>query len=198
LVLRDVACEDCNVVLPMQISSFNLDKHNVWYPGKKCPMCGSEKFFPVIAITETDIQQARQQVSLKRRLLLNPWTGVAAFIVTIIVVLAIVFWPRHPAATGEEVLFHCEKCHALFFAKSSLQKPVKCPECGARAGLRAAECAKCHLVYSFSQKPCPYCGSDDRALLTTLEQAAQAMKRHEEYLKREQEMVEGDGSEHKE
>jgi len=198
LALRDVACEDCNVVLPMEISSFNLDKPNVWYPGKKCPMCGSEKFFPVIAVTETDRQQEQQQESLKRRLLVNPWTGVAAFIVTIIVVLAIVFWPRHAAETSEKALFYCEKCHKVFFAKNSLQRPVKCPECGARAGHRAAVCTKCHLVHSYGQKRCPHCGSVDRTPLATVEQAAKAMKDHEEYLKLEREMVEGDGSEQEE
>jgi DNA-directed RNA polymerase subunit RPC12/RpoP len=195
LVLRDVACEDCNVVLPMEISSINLDKPNVWYPGKKCPMCGSDKFFPVIAITETDRQQERQQQSLKRRLLLNPWTGVAAFIVTVIVVLAIAFWPRHAGETGEKALFHCQECRALFLARNNLRRPLKCPECGARAGDRAVECAECHLIYSLGQDRCPHCGSRDRALLMTREQAGQAMKRHKEYLKREQEMVEGDGPE---
>jgi RNA polymerase subunit RPABC4/transcription elongation factor Spt4/DNA-directed RNA polymerase subunit RPC12/RpoP len=195
VALRDVACEDCNMVLPMEISSFNQDKPNVWYPGKKCPMCGSEKFYPVIAITETDRQQALQQVSLKRRLLLNPWTGVAAFIVTIIVVLAIVFLPRHAGESSEKALFFCEKCHALFFARNSLPRPVKCPECGERAGHRAATCVRCHLVYSYGQKKCPHCGSTSCTPLMTLEEAAQAMKDHEKYLKLEQEMVEGDGSE---
>lgn len=195
MALRDIACEDCNVVLPMEISSINLDKPNVWHPGKKCPMCGSEKFYPVIAITETDRQQALQQVSMKRRLLMNPWTGVAAFIVTIVVVLAIIFWPRGAQESTEKALFFCEKCHALFFARNSLPRPVKCPECGERAGHRAAKCSRCSLVYSQHQKACPHCGEMSRTPVITLDEARQAMKDHEKYLKLEEEMVEGDGSE---
>ena len=195
MALRDVACEDCNVVLPLQVSSFNQDKPNVWYPGKKCPMCGSEKFYPVITITDTDRQQARQQqVSLKRRLLMNPWTGVAAFIVTVIIVL----WPESAEVSTEKALFFCEKCHALFFAKNSLQRPLKCPECSERAGHRAAACERCRLVYSQHQKECPHCRSTSCTPVMTLEQATQARKDHEQYLKLEQEMVEGDGSQEEE
>jgi hypothetical protein len=175
----------------MEISSFSTDKPNVWHPGKKCPMCGSDKFYPIIPITDTDRAQ-EEPVSLKRRLLLNPWTGVAAVVLTIAVVLLIVFWPRHKGDRGEKVLFFCDKCEEVFFAKKGAMPPVKCPECGEYAGYRAAKCAKCSLVRSYSrdETKCPYCGETSRKPLETLEDVEKAKQEHAAYVKHQQEMEE--------
>jgi DNA-directed RNA polymerase subunit RPC12/RpoP len=184
LALRDVGCEACGTLLPMEISSVKLDMPNVWYPGKRCPMCGSEKFFPVIAITETDTRP-REPTSLKRRLLLNPWTGVIAAVVAIAVVLGILFWPKHRADTGESALFYCEACGQIFSAKKSSTQPVKCPECGARAGYRAAVCTRCSLIYGYNKLRCPYCGSRAGRPLETMDEVAKLKKAHQEYRKQE-------------
>ena len=78
------------------------------------------------------------------------------------------------------------------------QALFKCPECSERAGHRAAACERCRLVYSQHQKECPHCRSTSCTPVMTLEQATQARKDHEQYLKLEQEMVEGDGSQEEE
>jgi RNA polymerase subunit RPABC4/transcription elongation factor Spt4 len=183
---RDIGCEDCGAVMPMQISAINLDKPNVWYPGKKCPMCGSEKFLPVIAITDTD-REAERPTSFKRRLLVNPWTGIAAIAVTMVVVLGVMFWPHHRRDTGEKVLFYCEKCDKVFYGRKAATPPVKCPTCHQRTGYRAGACDKCSLVYSREHKRCPHCGNEYRRVLNTPEEAAQARKQHQEYLRQEKE-----------
>ncbi len=173
----------------MEISSINLDKPNVWYPGKRCPMCGSEKFFPVIAITETD-KRSEEPVSFRRRLLLNPWTGIGALALTLVVVFGIIFWPRHRGDRGERALFFCEECGKVFLARKGSTPPVRCTECGEKAGYRAAVCTKCSLVYSYHQKECPHCKSKLRRMLKTPEEANEAGKAHREYLKLEKEMEE--------
>jgi DNA-directed RNA polymerase subunit RPC12/RpoP len=184
LALRDVGCEACGTLLPMEISSVKLDTPNVWYPGKRCPMCGSEKFFPVIAVTETDMRR-EEPTSLKRRLLLNPWTGIVAAIVAVAVVLGILLWPRHPHDTGEEALFLCEACGEIFHAKKSLTQPVKCPDCGQRAGYRAAVCMRCSLIYGYDKLRCPYCGSGSRRPLEKMDEVATLKKGHQEYRQQE-------------
>ena len=186
---RDIGCEGCGAVLPMTISSFSTDKTSVWFPGKKCPMCGSEKFYPVIPITDTDRAQ-EPEVSLKRRVLMNPWTGIAAVGFTVVVILLVIFWPRHRGDRGEKVLFFCDKCQEVFYASKGSTPPVKCPKCSERAGHRAAKCSKCSLVYSRSKTRCPFCGETQRGVLNTPEEAQAAMKAHEEYVKRLQEMQE--------
>ena len=186
---RDIGCESCGAVLPMMISSFSADMPNVWHPGKKCPMCGSEKFYPVIPITDTDRAQ-EPEVSLKRRLLTNPWTGVAALGLTIVVVLLVIFWPRHRTDRGEKVLFFCDKCQEVFYAAKGSTTPVKCPECGERAGYRAAKCVRCSLVYSYNEKQCPYCKETKRKMLETLDEVEAARRDHQAYVKRQREMEE--------
>ncbi|MBN1916553.1 MAG: hypothetical protein JW889_01485 [Verrucomicrobia bacterium] len=189
---RDIGCEGCGAVLPMTISSFSTDTPNVWHPGKRCPMCGSEKFYPVIPITDTDRAQ-EQEVSLKRRLLTNPWTGIAALGLTILVVLVVVLWPRHSGDRGAKVLFFCSNCQEVFFAKSASMPPVKCPKCGERAGYRAAKCLKCSLVFSYGEKQCPYCKETKKPLvLETLDQVDAAKTAHRAYVKRQQEMEQED------
>jgi len=186
LAQRDIGCEDCGALLPMQISSVKLDKPNVWYPGKPCPMCGSEKFYPVVAITETDTRQ-EQPASLKRRLLINPWTGIVALGVTIVVVLGVILWPRHRTDRGEKVLFFCDACGEVFLARKGATPPVKCPECGEKAAHRAAACVRCSRVYSYGRTTCPHCGYALRRKLDSADEAAKATKAHEEYLKLERE-----------
>jgi len=182
---RDIGCEDCGAVLPMEISSIKLDKPNLWHPGKHCPMCGSEKFFPIIAVTETDRRQ-EEPAPLKRRVLMNPWTGIAALAVTIIVVLGIVLWPRSAADSGEKVLFLCDKCGEIFEEKKGSTPPVKCPKCNERAGHRAAVCVQCSNVYSYEAPQCPHCKTKPRRPLESADELAKARKTHAEYLKREE------------
>jgi DNA-directed RNA polymerase subunit RPC12/RpoP len=189
LAQRDIGCEDCGAVLPMMISSFSADMPNVWHPGKKCPMCGSERFYPIIPITDTDRAQ-EPEVSLKRRVLTNPWTGVAALGLTIVIVLLVVFWPRHRGDRGEKALFFCGKCQEVFFARKGATPPVKCPKCGERAGYRAAKCTNCGLVYSFGQDRCPYCGASGHMPLETLEQVDAARAEHKAYVRHQQELEE--------
>jgi RNA polymerase subunit RPABC4/transcription elongation factor Spt4 len=188
LAQRDIGCEACGAVLPMEISGYSVDKPNIWFPGKKCPMCGSEKFYPVIPITDTDRAQ-EQPTSIKRRLLLNPWTGIIALAVTIGVVLIVVLWPGRRMAESKG-LFFCENCKEVFSDSTSAQLPLKCPKCGERAGYRAAECTKCSLVYSYHEKECPYCKTKLRRMLSTLKEVEEARKKHEQYLKRQKEMEE--------
>lgn len=184
MALRDVGCEDCGALLPMEISSIKFEKPNVWYPGKHCPMCGSEKFYPVVAITETD-KRREQPKSLKRRLLLNPWTGIVALVVTVAVVLGIIFLPKRRGDAGEKVLFFCEANGEVFLDSKGSTPPLKCPECGERAGYRAAVCTRCSLVYSYNQKECPYCKSPSRRPLKTMQEVAELKKAHDEYRKQE-------------
>jgi len=173
----------------MEISSYSVNKPKIWFPGRKCPICGSEKFFPVIPITDTD-RTLEEPSSVKRRLLLNPWTGIVALAVTIGIVLIVVLWPGRQADRSE-VLFFCEKCEEAFFGKKSATMPVTCPKCGERAGYRAAQCTECSLVYSYNQKECPHCKKAlRRRMLKTLKEVAEARKKHQEYLKREREMEE--------
>jgi RNA polymerase subunit RPABC4/transcription elongation factor Spt4 len=184
LTQRDVGCDACGALLPMEISSVKLNMPNVWYPGKRCPMCGSDKFFPVIAITETDTRR-EEPTSLKRRLLLNPWTGIVAFVVAVGVVVGILVWPRRAHDTGEKALFYCEADGDIFLAKKSSTQPVKCPRCGQKAGYRAAVCMKCSLIYGYDKLKCPYCGSTSRRPLKTMDEVARLRKAHEEYRKQE-------------
>lgn len=183
---RDIGCEACGALLPMQISRLKLHKPNVWYPGKPCPMCGSEKFFPVVAITETDRRQ-EQPASIKRRLLINPWTGIVALGVSIVVVLGVIVWPKQRRDRGEKVLFSCQACSEVFLARKGSTPPVKCRECGERDAHRAAACVRCSRVYSYGRTKCPHCAYTLRRTLNSADEAAKATKAHAEYLKLERE-----------
>ncbi len=185
MAFRDIGCEACGAVLPMEISRVKLNKPNVWHPGKLCPMCGAEKFFPIIAITDTDTRQDKP-VSIQRRLLLNPWTGIAALVVAIVVVLGIFLWPERRGDRGEQVPYSCGKCEAVFLARKSSSLPAKCTECDERAGYRAAVCTKCSRLYSYGPPHCPHCKSRSRLPLKSVDDAAQARKAHAEYLKLEE------------
>jgi Zn finger protein HypA/HybF involved in hydrogenase expression len=160
--MTDVACEDCGAIFPMIVGSAERRDQNTWYPGKKCPICGSAKFLPVVKTVEA-VEKPLAKWKVDRRV------GIAAGIVAgVFLIIGFVWYlherPRRQA--GVKALYVCEVCKERFLASVSGKVPKKCPKCKGRTGYRAVQCLNCYEVYPAKTKDwakdpptCPKCKS---------------------------------------
>jgi len=104
---KDIACHNCGAVLPMEISNMPTEQKKIWYPGKKCPMCGSEEFFPSIKSSEPVQKKPVKEWRY------NPWYGISA-IAIVAILIPVYFLVRRPAtATARTTVVICTECDAV-------------------------------------------------------------------------------------
>jgi NAD-dependent SIR2 family protein deacetylase len=156
--MADVRCEECGAVYPMKVGTADRSKGHVWYPGKQCPICGSEKFFPVV---KTDKFETKPIAKWK----LDKRVGIAAGVVIGVFLIIGIVWtilekPHREA--GLKALYICDVCGERFIRGVRGTVPKKCPECKNRD--RAVQCQNCLEVYPWKVEenpkeipPCPKC-----------------------------------------
>jgi len=158
---KDIECHNCGAVLPMEISNMATNQKNVWYPGKKCPLCGSQEFYPSIKADEP-VQTV--PVSGWRY---NPWYGIIAVGIVIILIPTWLFLSRRknkPAA--KNMMLICTECDQVFEAKVSGDPPYRCPKCDKKAAYIVLYCLDDFTLYPIKTSrgaeggypPCPECG----------------------------------------
>ncbi len=169
--MTDIRCEECGAVFPMLVGATERKKGHAWYPGRKCPICGSEKFLPV---PKTDGFEPKPIAKWK----LDRRIGIAAGVVIFVFVLIGLVWHFHERPHREgglKAVYMCDKCGKLFLKWVTVKVPTKCPRCKERAGYRAVQCLKCYKVYPWkgsdnpSEPPvCPECKSRAAKILVRL------------------------------
>jgi hypothetical protein len=155
--MADVRCEECGAVYPMKVGTADRSKDHIWYPGKKCPICGSEKFFPVV---KTDKFETKPIAKWK----LDKRVGIAAGIVIGVFLIIGIVWtllekPHRKA--GLKAVYVCDVCKHRFLKSVTGKVPRKCPECKSFAAYRAVQCQNCFTVYPWktteNSKEIPAC-----------------------------------------
>jgi len=166
--MADVRCEECGAVFPMMVGKTERKQDHAWHPGKKCPICGSEKFFPVV---KTDKFEPRPIAKWKidRRVGI---TAGALIVVFLIVLLVGYIRARPHREAGLKAVYMCDVCGELFIKGVKGKVPKKCPECKNWAGYRAFQCLNCYTVYPSKPKDdpneaptCPKCKSKASRIL---------------------------------
>jgi hypothetical protein len=164
--MTDIRCEDCGAVFPMIVGEAQRKEDHSWFPGRKCPICGSEKFFPVVKTVE-----AKPIAKWK----LDKRVGIAAGAVAGVFLIIGLAWFSHERPHqkgGLRALYMCEVCGERFVRSVTGAVPKKCPECKSLAGYRAVQCLSCYKVYPWkandwaSDRPtCPRCKSKESRIL---------------------------------
>ena len=192
--LKDIGCEDCGALFPMSIAKMRTDAPNTWFPGKKCPICGSEKFYPVIKTPEIEETEAKESIWATWKQ--NPWVGIGAAILVLIFIPLAIFLSRPKHEHGIRAIYMCEKCGYLFSASVRGAVPKKCPQCKNKSGYRARHCLKCHTIYFWkktdgkTEKPeCPKCKSTKAGIIENFED----VKKIKQLQKKTKPMVRNEG-----
>ncbi len=166
--MSDVACDDCGAIFPMIVGDKERKNQHTWQPGRKCPICGSEKFFPVVKTAEAE-EKPLAKWKVDRRV------GIAAVAVAgLFLIIGLVWYlherPRRKA--GVKALFMCDVCGERFLKGVAGIVPKMCPECKSRARYRAVQCQSCYTVYPWKAKDwarnpptCPKCKSERSRIL---------------------------------
>ena len=144
--MTDIRCEECGAVYPMIVGQTERKEHHVWFPGKKCPLCGSEKFFPVVKTVEP---KPIAKWKVDRRV------GIAAGVTAAVFLLIGLIWYVHERPhrkSGVKAVYMCEVCGERFLRSVKGKVPKKCPECKSLAGYRAVQCQACYRVYPWKAK----------------------------------------------
>ena len=189
---RDIACASCGAVLPMEISNSPTEMKNVWYPGKKCPMCGSQEFYPSIT-AEPIVEQSAG----KRGWRYNPWYGISAVAVAIIaaplILLAVHLSRRPEPAPSRAVVLVCADCGHIFEKEISRERPpYKCLKCECKSAYPALYCKKDWTIFPWKTEDggsatfprCPECGEvlpDSPALIGKMSEVADIQEKHKQY-----------------
>ncbi len=165
----DIRCDYCGAVFPMIVGDTQRKDQHVWYPGKKCPICASEKFFPVVKAVEARVLA---KWKLDRRV------GIAAGVMAGLFLIIGLIWFLHERPHrkgGLEAVYACDSCGEQFVKSVTGKVPKKCPECKALAGYRAVQCMNCYQVYPWKAKDwatdhptCPKCKSKVSKILRQL------------------------------
>jgi DNA-directed RNA polymerase subunit RPC12/RpoP len=181
--MTDIRCEECGAVFPMIVGTTRRERDHTWHPGRKCPICGSEKFFPV---PKTDGFEPKPIAKWK----LDRRVGIAAGVVIfvfVIIGLVLHFHEKPHREGGLKAVYMCDKCGKLFVRGVTRKVPTKCPECKERAGYRAVQCLNCYTVYPLkgSDAPhqsqiCPECKSRAARILVRLSDIKKKPPKQEE------------------
>jgi DNA-directed RNA polymerase subunit RPC12/RpoP len=147
-----------------------------WTRGKKCPRCGSDKFFPVVRIDQSapvaPAPKARAKPSE------NPVRLILAVLVFVAAISAFLY--RVKQTSTPKVFYKtstmictnpdCGKTFQLRLKTSEVFPKKRCPYCKMLTGFRAVQCRNCLTIFGLDpdRKPdpttglkCPQCGSQD-------------------------------------
>lgn len=189
---KDIECHHCGAVLPMEISNMSTSEKNVWYPGKKCSICGSQEFYPLIKPSEP-VQTV--PVSGWRY---NPWYGIIAVSIVIILIPTWLFLSRKKNKPApKNMMLICTECNETFEAKVEGNPPYPCSICDKKAAYIVLYCLDDYTLYPKKTlkgvesgfPPCPECGKirpgliSDRAKLDEI----RTERQHYEEWKKQQE-----------
>ena len=169
--MTDIRCEECGAVFPMIVGATERKRDHVWFPGRTCPICWSEKFLPVPK-TDGFEPKATAKWKLDRRV------GIAAGVVIFVFLIIGIVWHFHERPHREgglTAVYMCDVCDKLFVKGVTGKVPKKCPECKNRKAYRAVQCLNCYTVYPWKAKDnpnepptCPKCGSKSARILVRL------------------------------
>jgi hypothetical protein len=190
----DVRCEECGAVFPMMVGASERKQEHAWYPGKKCPICGSEKFFPVV---RTDRFEPKPLAKWK----VDRRVGIAAGVVIFVFLIVGFAWYVHERPhrkAGLRAVFMCDVCGKRFVMGVAGKAPKKCPECKSWAVYRAVQCQGCYEVYAWKAEnwatdppTCPKCKSKSARLLIKL---SDVQKKPKPVKEKEEGAPEGEGN----
>ncbi len=144
-----------------------------WTRGKKCPSCGSDKFYPVVRIDQ--LKAGRKP---RGKLSQRPIGLVLAAVVFVAAVSAFILRvkqtsrPKDFQKTSAMICTNPE-CGEIFQLKlktSDVYPKKRCPYCKMHTAFRAVQCRACLTVFGLDpdRKPdptlnlrCPNCGSQE-------------------------------------
>lgn len=189
---RDIACRSCSAVILMEISNSPTEMKKVWYPGKKCPMCGSQEFYPSIVDETAPVRSPE-----KKGWRYNPWYGIGALVIVIVVapliLLAIHLARRQKPPPPRTVVLVCAECQEIFEKEISKgAPPYECLKCKAKAAYQALYCKRDWTIFPWKSERggnntfprCPECGEvmpDSPALLTSMSDVAKCRANRKKY-----------------
>ncbi len=185
---KDIACHNCGAVLPMEISNMPTEEKKIWYPGKKCPICGSQEFFPSI---KSSGPVEKEPVKGWRY---NSWYGISAMAV-VVILIPVYFLLRRPATiAARTTVVSCTECDAASEAQVRKKPPYACPVCKKRSAYVALYCQDDSTIYPWKVEegmetaypPCPECQKINPGLIsdeTQLKEIRNKRKHYEQWKK---------------
>jgi len=186
---KDVGCRNCGAVFPMELSNTPVESKGVWFPGKKCPMCGSQEFYPTIKPSEP------ANVKSKKEWRYNPYYGLIALgIVIIIIPVWLIASRRSGSVVSKNIVLVCSECKEIFEKKVVGAPPYECPKCFKEAAYQALYCPNDLFIYSrkaengtqTSFPSCPECGAKKAGIIfkmSTVQEIKRKRKEYEEWKK---------------
>ena len=185
---KDIACHNCGAVLPMEISNTPTEMKKVWYPGKKCPLCGSQEFFPLIKDTTPVKKKAKKEWRY------NPWYGISALGI-LVLIIPLWFFVIKPITIGrattpsKNMVLICAECKNVFEKKIREKPPYLCPECNEKSAYAALYCRDDFTIYPWkiseetksAYPPCPECGKVKPAIIFDMKQLEEVRTKHKQY-----------------
>lgn len=141
-----------------------------WTRGKKCPSCGSDRFFPVVRVDKSrgsGAKLSQRPVGLVLAILLFA-AGVSALVVRVKQT------SRQKAFYKKSAMIctnpECGKIFQLKLETSEVYPRKRCPYCKMMTALRAVQCRNCGEIFGLDpdRQPdptanlkCPRCGSQE-------------------------------------
>lgn len=186
---KDIGCRHCGAVLPMEVSSFPTDEKNIWYPGKKCPMCNSQEFYPVIKPNEA------ADVKTKKEWKYNPYYGIIAIAIVILLIpVWLIATRKSSRELSQELVLICAECKEVYKEEVSGKPPYKCSKCSKDAAYQALYCQDDWVIYPRTSgkkgisllPPCPECGRNRGTIIfkiSTVQEVRGKRKLYEEWKK---------------
>lgn len=181
---KDIGCRNCGAVLPMELSNEPVEEKNIWFPGKKCPICGSQEFFPTIK------QKDPVNVKTKKEWRYNPYYGLVALgIVIILIPVWVIFAKRSSKEILKNTILICEECKQISEKEVSGRPPYKCPKCLKKSAYQALYCPNDWKIYP--RKPligdpsplpaCPECGNKKSAIIFDMKTVQDVQRKRRAY-----------------
>jgi len=150
-----------------------------WSFGSKCPKCGSDKFFPVITVGQSE-QHA--QPTARRAASPKPTKLIVTVLLFAVAIFALVL--RIKSTSQQKEFFQswtmiCANCDKTFREKvvtSNVFPHITCPNCKQKTAFRAVQCRRCGTIFplrsDLKKDPtidlqCPNCSSPELNLDST-------------------------------
>lgn len=144
-----------------------------WTRGKKCPGCGSDKFYPVVRV-----DQSKRGREPRAKLSQKPVGAILAVVVFVAAISAFILRvkqtsrPKEFQKTSTMICTNpdCEKTFQLKLNTSDVYPKKRCPHCKMPTALRAVQCRNCFEIFGLDpdRRPdptlnlqCPHCRSQE-------------------------------------